>query len=239
MRICIDPGHGGKDPGAINSQTTEKDMNLAVGLEVKRLLTLNGFDVKLTRETDVFLDLTDRCNISNQFKADYFISVHHNAGGGDGYEVIHSIHHGKGVDLANYLAQEFRAIGQNPHGVAVYDKASTKYPGHDYFTVIENTHAPAIISEFCYVDSKDFTIADTVQELLAEAQAIAKAVCDECEVIFVSDQERAPQDWREQAYQELAEAGLKFDEKRFDEPMTRGEAFAMLNKFRKIFLSNK
>ena len=79
MRIVVDPGHGGKDPGAVRSKYREKDWNLAVGKELARLLEKNGFEVKITRDTDVFIALSQRSKIANEFKADLFVSVHTNS----------------------------------------------------------------------------------------------------------------------------------------------------------------
>lgn len=79
MRIVVDPGHGGKDAGAVRSKYREKDWNLAVGKELAKLLKKGNFEVKITRDTDVFIPLSDRSKIANTFKADLFVSVHVNA----------------------------------------------------------------------------------------------------------------------------------------------------------------
>lgn len=81
--VVLDAGHGGKDPGAIGSSSAnrEKDINLAIALEVGRLLKANCPDVKLiyTRSTDVFIELGRRAEIANKAKADLFVSIHTNA----------------------------------------------------------------------------------------------------------------------------------------------------------------
>ena len=79
MRIVVDPGHGGKDPGAVRGKYREKDWNLAVGKELARLLGKDNFEVKITRSTDVFIALSERSKIANNFKADLFVSVHVNS----------------------------------------------------------------------------------------------------------------------------------------------------------------
>ncbi len=79
IRIVVDPGHGGKDPGAVRGKYREKDWNLAVGKELARLLEKGGFEVKITRSTDVFIALSERSKIANNFKADLFVSVHVNS----------------------------------------------------------------------------------------------------------------------------------------------------------------
>lgn len=79
MRIVVDPGHGGKDPGAVRRRMREKDWNLAVAKELAALLKKGGFEVKMTRDNDTFIALSERSKIANNFKADLFISVHTNA----------------------------------------------------------------------------------------------------------------------------------------------------------------
>ena len=82
ITVVIDPGHGGKDPGAIGTvlKLKEKDVNLSVALELGRLLYAEpGFKVVFTRKTDVFIPLDERAQKANKEKADLFISIHANA----------------------------------------------------------------------------------------------------------------------------------------------------------------
>jgi N-acetylmuramoyl-L-alanine amidase len=78
--IVIDPGHGGRDPGALGSMSREKDINLAIALKTGEYLTKNMPDVKVvyTRKSDITVDLYDRPKIANENKADLFISIHTN-----------------------------------------------------------------------------------------------------------------------------------------------------------------
>lgn len=80
--IVIDPGHGGKDVGAVGPNgTLEKDANLQIGLALAKLLNSEGrFKVILTRNDDRFIPLQERSSIANKAKADLFISLHCNAG---------------------------------------------------------------------------------------------------------------------------------------------------------------
>ncbi|MGB2580004.1 N-acetylmuramoyl-L-alanine amidase [Elusimicrobium simillimum] len=91
MRIMIDPGHGGKDPGAVRKYSTqEKTINLIIAKEVYDILKKKGFDVKMTRSDDRFLALSERSKLSNDFKADLFVSIHTNASAktaANGFEV--------------------------------------------------------------------------------------------------------------------------------------------------------
>jgi N-acetylmuramoyl-L-alanine amidase len=82
MTIVLDPGHGGKDPGAVGRKlkANEKDVNLAVTLLLKQLLEKElGLKVLLTRSDDRFVSLQDRTRFANDKKADLFISLHTNA----------------------------------------------------------------------------------------------------------------------------------------------------------------
>jgi N-acetylmuramoyl-L-alanine amidase len=78
--VVIDPGHGGKDPGAVSKTVREKDVVLGIGLKLGKLINENYPDVKVvfTRNTDVFIPLIDRSRIANKCKADLFISLHAN-----------------------------------------------------------------------------------------------------------------------------------------------------------------
>ncbi len=79
--IVIDPGHGGRDPGALGAGgTMEKDITLDVGVRLKeRLDRLNRFNVLLTRDTDKTISLADRVAFAKNKKADLFISLHVNS----------------------------------------------------------------------------------------------------------------------------------------------------------------
>jgi N-acetylmuramoyl-L-alanine amidase len=77
--IVIDPGHGGKDSGALGKNAQEKDIVLAVGKLLKKDLEKAGFNVKMTRDKDVFIELGQRANLANQWDGDLFISLHCNA----------------------------------------------------------------------------------------------------------------------------------------------------------------
>ncbi|MFK3793760.1 N-acetylmuramoyl-L-alanine amidase [Pseudomonas piscis] len=79
--VVVDPGHGGKDPGAVGARgEREKDVVLSIAqLLAKRLKREKGFDVKLVRNDDFFVPLRKRVEIARKHKADMFISVHADA----------------------------------------------------------------------------------------------------------------------------------------------------------------
>ena len=76
--IVLDPGHGGKDPGAIGaySKTYEKNITLAMGKELQTILRKKGYTVYLTRDNDIFIPLRQRIKIAQKYKADLFMSIH-------------------------------------------------------------------------------------------------------------------------------------------------------------------
>lgn len=78
--IVIDPGHGGKDPGAISGRLYEKDVVFRLAKKIEKLSkNYEGIEVKLTRNKDVFLPLEERAAIANAMNGDLFISLHANA----------------------------------------------------------------------------------------------------------------------------------------------------------------
>ena len=83
MRIFIDPGHGGEDNGAAWGEkydyVEEDDLNLIISFLLRYELLLAGYDVKLSRETDMPVSLSKRCKMANAWDADIFISIHADA----------------------------------------------------------------------------------------------------------------------------------------------------------------
>ncbi|MFR9068749.1 MAG: N-acetylmuramoyl-L-alanine amidase [Paraclostridium sp.] len=79
-KLVIDLGHGGTDPGAIGpNKTHEADVVLAIGKELNELLKGCNLEIKFTRLSNKYLSLTERAKIANNFKADYFLSIHINS----------------------------------------------------------------------------------------------------------------------------------------------------------------
>lgn len=80
MMVCIDAGHGGKDPGAVSGDWYESFFTLDIALALKkRLSRYSDFKIIMTRETDKFISLGDRCRIANQNNCNLFISIHINS----------------------------------------------------------------------------------------------------------------------------------------------------------------
>jgi N-acetylmuramoyl-L-alanine amidase len=121
--IVVDPGHGGKDPGAIGKSkgTKEKDMCLDTGLRLQKLLEAQGHTVYMTRTTDKYVPLGDRTKFANQKKADLFISIHYNANNSSsphGFETYflgsHRLEYAKNVALKENSVLKYD-LGENAY----------------------------------------------------------------------------------------------------------------------------
>ncbi|GER66740.1 sporulation-specific N-acetylmuramoyl-L-alanine amidase [Weizmannia acidilactici] len=88
FKLFLDPGHGGKDPGATGNGLEEKDITLVIGKKIRTILTndYENVSVKMSRTTDTFISLEDRTDTANSWGADYFLSIHINSGAGTGFE---------------------------------------------------------------------------------------------------------------------------------------------------------
>ncbi len=142
--IVIDPGHGGKDPGALGSISREKNINLAIALKTGEYLenNLNNVKVLYTRKTDVFVELRDRPEFANKNKADLFISIHSNWISKSSIKGAETWIMGPAQDEQNLEV----AMKEN-EVILLEDDFSEKYEGFDpkspesyiMFTVMQNT----------------------------------------------------------------------------------------------------
>jgi N-acetylmuramoyl-L-alanine amidase len=235
MKWYINPGHGGSETGAIGYGLVEKNINLVVALELARILKEHGQEVRLSRTSDITMSLAEVCNDANNWKADRFISVHHNAFNGvkAGTEIYYSIHGGKGADLADDIAKVFEQYGRP---TARIQRRGIKNPSRDYYYVIANTNMPAIITEAGYIDSKDYINFDTTEELYEQAKQIAIGCLDHVGIAFNSAPNTTvvtEEHWAQKHYDALISKGIIIHDKRFDDKITRGELFALLNQILK------
>ncbi len=142
--IVIDPGHGGRDPGALGSISREKNINLAIALKAGEYLemNLNNVTVLYTRKTDVFVELRDRPEFANKNKADLFISIHSNWISKSSIKGAETWIMGPAQDEQNLEV----AMKEN-EVILLEDDFSEKYEGFDpkspesyiMFTVMQNT----------------------------------------------------------------------------------------------------
>jgi len=146
--ICIDPGHGGRDPGAIGpTGLTEKSVNLDIALRLKDKLRNAGYSVIMTRESDVYKSLAERVDIANNSGANVFISVHNNAftlPTPNGTETYYSTSSpGLSRNLAIYVNSEtIKQINTYNRGVKTAD-----------FYVLKNTHMISSLIEGVFISN--------------------------------------------------------------------------------------
>ncbi|MDI6851370.1 MAG: N-acetylmuramoyl-L-alanine amidase [bacterium] len=145
--ICLDPGHGGSDPGATGSYYTEKEANLDVALKAKEFMIQvpNVTSVEMTRTSDVDVSLEARVNYANSNSFDRFISIHQNAYDGtvQGTETYCYIYgSSNSFNLRDSTHVELvRAYGYNDRGAKTAD-----------YYVLRNTTMPAILGEGSFID---------------------------------------------------------------------------------------
>ncbi len=149
--VCIDAGHGGKDPGAMGSKAKEKNVVLAVALKLGKLIETAYPDMKVVyiRNKDVFVELRDRTRIANKNKADLFISIHANA---LDVKKKPSNKYIKGVETfvlgTNSSTHNLKVAMQENSVIHYEDDYSAKYAGFDpsraesyiLFNMIRNLH---------------------------------------------------------------------------------------------------
>jgi len=147
IKVFIDPGHGGKDPGAVWNGLQEKDANLAIAVKLKAKLEAAGFTVIMRRTGDQYHTLDQIVNMANSSGADIFISIHNNAS-------ISTAAHGtetywcpNGVNGSSQLANLVQSrllsqIGRANRGVKTAN-----------FRVIKYTTMPAALVECAFVSN--------------------------------------------------------------------------------------
>lgn len=171
-RVFIGVGHGGADPGAVG-YLVEKNVNLKMATACYQYLTVRGVEVKLSRTGDASDGLMTRIERCNAYAPDLALDIHNNAGGGDGFEVFHSIIGGTGKQLAKNIEKEVVKIGQNSRGI----KTKKNSYGRDYFGFIRKTKCPAVICEGVFVDNRvDAAQADTDAECRKFGEAYARGI---------------------------------------------------------------
>ena len=190
MKVCIDAGHGGTDPGAVGQNgALEKDITLQIALQIKAALLRNGVEVVMTRESDKEgrLVIAERCKIANDAKVDYLVSIHANADGdrsdktGYGTETWAYSKTSAGYPLAQAVQHELiAATGLTNRGVKFNDWA-----------ILKGVKAPAILLETAFINNtqEEKLLTDkSWQKKVAEA--IAKGIVQHCGLVWVSEPEQ-------------------------------------------------
>lgn len=148
-KVMIDPGHGGKDPGAQGNGLSEEKLTLAIAKYIKEYLdSYEGVETELTRDGDRFLSLSERADLANRAGSDLFISVHINSASGtagDGFESY--IYNGKTSPptqaAQNIIHAEIMRTG------LFQDRGKKKAN----FAVLRESHMPAILTENGFINN--------------------------------------------------------------------------------------
>lgn len=147
-KVMLDPGHGGKDPGAIaKTGVYEKVLNLQVAQKVAYQLRQWGVTVVMTRQNDVKIELEDRVAMANRYNPDLFVSIHADTcedSAITGYSVYASrTASSESINAANKIVSAMKGTGFVDRGVKRAD-----------FKVIAQTKCPAVLIEMGYLSNR-------------------------------------------------------------------------------------
>ncbi|MFD1067856.1 N-acetylmuramoyl-L-alanine amidase [Oceanobacillus locisalsi] len=145
--FVIDPGHGGKDPGAIGSEVYEKTLALSTAKKLSEQLRQLGASVTFTREDDTYLSLEERTNISNTTNPDAFISLHYNSSEDQAAHGVETFY--KNESESRELAQSIQTSLMNH--VDLHDRGA-KQAG---FQVLQENHQTAVLIELGFISNAD------------------------------------------------------------------------------------
>jgi N-acetylmuramoyl-L-alanine amidase len=168
FHIVIDPGHGGRDPGAISVHGMyEKTINLVVARSVAARLGGQGVRVTLTREVDRFVDLDERAAVANRARADLFVSIHADSSRNRG---------ARGCTV--YVCRDAAGVAVQAATAAVRAMAQTGLASRGVrradYRVLTRTQCPAVLVELGYLsNSAEARLlgSSSGQERLAESLA--------------------------------------------------------------------
>jgi len=168
--VFLDPGHGGRDPGAVYNGLREKDLNMSIYRKLRSELEKLGYTVLTSRDSDVYVDyVTERSEMVNKTNADVFISIHFNATGVPGanrsgvetyiYEPdedikprINKVAHDDPTRLS-----ESKRLADNIHNSVVSVAGANDRGVHgSNYAVLRETVKPAVLIELGYMDSPEY-----------------------------------------------------------------------------------
>ncbi len=153
-KVCIDPGHGGSDPGAVGSTQQEKTNALNTGLKFRDWLNADTTDgggggswqVLMTRTSDVFVSLTARSDYANNNGVARFMSIHNNACG-CGASGTETYSHTSNGALSNDLRNNIQSRSIQAWGLP------NRGNKQDNFSVLRETNMPATLAELGFIDN--------------------------------------------------------------------------------------
>lgn len=176
--VVLDPGHGGRDPGAVNDLVgiTEAQMTLDVCERAQALLS-NCCEVVLTREKDCYVSLRARPGLANKLKADAFVSYHFNAGSSSKTALSFEGFTTPGQNRSDRLCQEILDAHDSllPEQSLRADRSDLDDDKEANFAVIRGTHCPSCLieGEFIHtIHGAELIKNDNKRQLMALAVAL-------------------------------------------------------------------
>ena len=149
VKIFIDPGHGGNDPGAVGNGLQEKSLTLAIARKIRdRLKNFENVQIRMSRETDKYLTLSQRANDANNWGADYFVSIHINSAGGTSGEGFESFIFNGSVSKAT-IANQNVIHAEIVKATGFRDRGKKRAN----FAVLRQTKMPAILTENGFINN--------------------------------------------------------------------------------------
>lgn len=145
--VVIDPGHGGWEPGAENGKIHEKDITLAISLEIEKVLIEKNIDYYMIRNNDTYYSLEDRVRIANEKSCRLFVSIHNNAfkdASQGGILTIYNPSSSTGKDFAEIMQSKISDIGMQNRNIM---------PRPDLY-VLRYTNMPSLLLEIGFISNK-------------------------------------------------------------------------------------
>lgn len=177
MKVIVDAGHGGIDPGAQGNGIIEKDYNLKISKYIYDRLKSLGVNTDMTRSDDTTLSPSERISkikALGDVKGNLLVSNHLNAGGGDGAEVIYALRNNP--TFAKTISEEIGKEGQN-----VRDYYQRRLPGDSskdyYFLMRDTANLEPVIIEYGFLDSKLDDVSQIKNNYQSLAEATVRAIC--------------------------------------------------------------
>ncbi|WP_400243577.1 N-acetylmuramoyl-L-alanine amidase [Niallia sp. JL1B1071] len=151
VKIFIDAGHGGTDTGAVGNGLQEKALTLTIAKKIEAILkSYENVSVRMSRTSDTTLSLTQRTNAANAWGADFFLSVHINAGGGSGYEDYRYNTLSATSNTGKIQAAIHTAVMNELKVFGVFDRGAKSANFH----VLRESNMNAVLTENLFVDTK-------------------------------------------------------------------------------------
>ncbi len=232
-----DAGHGGRDPGAVYNGYEEGDFTLAIAKIIDQDLAANGINNYLTRVDDVDINPTDRARKVRNSGAKIAISIHINAGKGNGFDVIRSIH--AAPLFSQLIYNELKTTGFPAHSPGPISKESTKYKGQDYYFMIRDTKpVETLIVECGFIDNPQnlaYIKDPTWQKKIAGAIASGMKKYLQTKGWWQPKQKEIKPHWAKVHNDELLAAGILLNDhsKTLENVATEGFVIATVNSLRR------